>query len=484
MKKYFVIPASLSLLFLVFMTGLALAEEAPQLLKLKHTVLSPTSEQVVLQLNGSYSPKIFTIKDQSPRVIFDFADMTHSREVKSITTSNGAIVKRVRVGMHTDDAPKTRIVFDVATLKGVTYSQEFDDKTSTLTVRFIRPEKAVESKKVVPQDKPAPEPATTTNAPDDQKSQAAVEAAQPPTSAETTVTKPPEPPPAEAKPTEQAPVETQPPAAKGAMEQKEAAAPQPLAPAVQPPPSAAPATTPPPPATPSPAEKPPVAAEHKTGEPATPAPVKQQTNGDAPPAVQPKPPKASEPAQVKPAEEKTAKDGPPAPATERAPEENKASAAAPKEVEAPKQAPAPQSAAPAATAKTEDATKTATAQGAVPAKTDEEPRLESVRFDASSPKGEMILFKLNGFHPPAVHGVEEGIPRVVCDFNNTKLIDSVSKVIKADGRFVKVIRTSKTKKPEKARVVIDLEPNRSYDLQQVFFKEDNLFVIIVNTVKK
>ena len=32
-------------------------------------------------------------------------------------------------------------------------------------------------------------------------------------------------------------------------------------------------------------------------------------------------------------------------------------------------------------------------------------------------------------------------------------------------------------------MVIDLEPNHSYDLQQVFFKDDNLFVIIVNTIK-
>jgi len=98
----------------------------------------------------------------------------------------------------------------------------------------------------------------------------------------------------------------------------------------------------------------------------------------------------------------------------------------------------------------------------------------------------MVLFKLNGFHPPAVHGVEEGIPRVICDFNNTKLIDSGKgkNTIKTNGKFVKVIRTSTTKKPEKVRVVIDLEPNRSYDLQQVFFKEDNLFVIIVNTMKK
>ena len=70
------------------------------------------------------------------------------------------------------------------------------------------------------------------------------------------------------------------------------------------------------------------------------------------------------------------------------------------------------------------------------------------------------------------------------DFNNTKLLDAGKGTIKANGKFVKMIRTTKTKKPEKVRVVIDLEPNRSYDLQQVFFKEDNLFVIIVNTVKK
>ena len=31
------------------------------------------------------------------------------------------------------------------------------------------------------------------------------------------------------------------------------------------------------------------------------------------------------------------------------------------------------------------------------------------------------------------------------------------------------------------RVTLELVPNKNYDLQQVFFKEDNLFVIIVNT---
>ena len=111
------------------------------------------------------------------------------------------------------------------------------------------------------------------------------------------------------------------------------------------------------------------------------------------------------------------------------------------------------------------------------------PVLESVTFDGKSPKGEMVLFKLNEFHPPEVHGVEQGVPRVICDFKDTRLADSAQSLIKTDGKHVKVIRVSKTRNPEKVRVVLDLVPNRSYDLQQVFFKEDNLFVIIVNTVK-
>ena len=96
----------------------------------------------------------------------------------------------------------------------------------------------------------------------------------------------------------------------------------------------------------------------------------------------------------------------------------------------------------------------------------------------------MVLFKLNDFHPPTIHGVEEGIPRVICDFNNSQLADSTKNLIKTDGKFVKIIRITKLKKPDRVRVVLDLEPNRSYDLQQVFFKEDNLFVIIVNAAKK
>jgi hypothetical protein len=462
MKKHTLALISRSLLALLFACGIAAAEETPQLEKLKYTAVSPGAEEVTLQLNGSYSPKIFTLKGESPRVILDFADMTHSREIKSITTTNGSIIKRVRVGMHADDSPKTRVVFDLATLKNVDYTQSFDEKTSTLTLRFTGPGKTAETKKTAAQrkqqDKTAEQAVTA---------ETQAEAVQ-----ETPATSPPAVPEAPAAPQTET-TATQPAAKTSAQEeaapaasekpaQQQAAAPaQPTTPAVEPP-----APTPPAPAPQAEQAKPQATAAEKKAEvppqPTVPAP-KETATVAAKPEAPSTPPPVVDAAQ----EGKTA---PTAPAVADPKQEEKK---ADKTAKTPPPAEASKADAKAEKAKTE-----------APAKGEEGPQLEYVKFDPNSPKGEMVLFKLNGFHPPAVHGVEEGIPRVVCDFNNTKLLDSGKNTIKANGKFVKMIRTSKTKKPEKVRVVIDLEPNRSYDLQQVFFKDDNLFVIIVNTVKK
>ena len=49
---------------------------------------------------------------------------------------------------------------------------------------------------------------------------------------------------------------------------------------------------------------------------------------------------------------------------------------------------------------------------------------------------------------------------------------------------MKNIRMDKTAGSDKVRFFIELEPHYNYDLQQVFFKKDNFFVLIINTVKK
>jgi hypothetical protein len=108
------------------------------------------------------------------------------------------------------------------------------------------------------------------------------------------------------------------------------------------------------------------------------------------------------------------------------------------------------------------------------------PQLLNVTFDDSSNKGEMVLFHLSGFHPPTVSAVEKDNPKVICDFSGVDLGKGVEENIIAKGKYVERISVAKQGKSDKIRVVLNLSPNRDYDLQQVFFKKDNLFVLIVN----
>lgn len=108
------------------------------------------------------------------------------------------------------------------------------------------------------------------------------------------------------------------------------------------------------------------------------------------------------------------------------------------------------------------------------------PQLLDISFDNSSNTGEMVLFHLNDFYPPTVSAIEKENPRVICDFMHMGLAEGVQENIAAEGKFVKQIRAEKHENPDKVRITLDLSPDRDYDLQQVFFKNDNLFVLIVN----
>lgn len=112
------------------------------------------------------------------------------------------------------------------------------------------------------------------------------------------------------------------------------------------------------------------------------------------------------------------------------------------------------------------------------------PVIKSITFDNRSSRGEMISFQLNGFYPPTVTGLEKNSPRVGCDFKNATVSESVKKLIECNGKYIKNIQVEPSHNPDKVKVVLNLVPGRKYDLQQIFFKKDNLFVIIVNTVNK
>ena len=431
------------LLALLLFCGLAAAEVRPELRDLRFSTVAPGTEKVVLHLNGSYSPKVFTMKGETPRLVLDFAGMTHSTGVNPLTVVNGALVQRIRVGVHPGEAPKTRVVLDLATLAGVSVDQRFDPAASTLTIELTGKGKAATPASPAVTGRTAPGPTQKRTA---TRTMPSTRLAKPPLAANTGKAVAPSVPAADTGKQLGAGAATGAiGAADGApaAQQKEAAA-EPVA--------AAPARQDKPPQTTATPETP-----AATNAAATPAAATGQPAVADTAAGKAAPPVAAQGAATTPGDQpdRTAA----AQAPQAAADDTTARTAAPQTQAAAGTAAAPAPAAPAG------------------------PVLESVTFDGKSPKGEMVLFKLNTFHPPEVHGVEQGIPRVICDFKDTRLADSAQNLIKTDGQHVKVIRLSKTVKPEKVRVVLDLEPNRSYDLQQVFFKEDNLFVIIVNTVQ-
>lgn len=110
-----------------------------------------------------------------------------------------------------------------------------------------------------------------------------------------------------------------------------------------------------------------------------------------------------------------------------------------------------------------------------------DPLLTEISFENTSSKGEMVLFKLNGFYPPTVTGEEEGTPLVICDFAGTRLGDNVIKELATHGEYVERVSAKQLEDSDLIRVTLELVPNQNYDLQQVFFKEDGLFVIIIKT---
>ena len=67
-------------------------------------------ERIIFKLNGTYIPKIFTLQGKQPRVVFDFQDTAAAKIINNIINTNGELIKRIRVGIHKGDDPKTRVV--------------------------------------------------------------------------------------------------------------------------------------------------------------------------------------------------------------------------------------------------------------------------------------------------------------------------------------------------------------------------------------
>lgn len=111
---------------------------------------------------------------------------------------------------------------------------------------------------------------------------------------------------------------------------------------------------------------------------------------------------------------------------------------------------------------------------------EERPKLLDVSYERSTNEEEMVLFQLNGFYPPMVYSAEGNALLVVCEFEDGVVEDGVEPVLETGGEFINTVEVRSMEVPKKIRVLLTLRGTHTYDLKQVFFKEDNLFVVIIS----
>ncbi len=95
---------------------------------IRTVVTDPDHAQIVFELNGYYPPEIVVIEGESPRVVCDFFGVRLAPGVgKKLPVTTG-VVKRIRVGVHKGQKPKTRVVLDLEGGQNYAVEQFFFEK--------------------------------------------------------------------------------------------------------------------------------------------------------------------------------------------------------------------------------------------------------------------------------------------------------------------------------------------------------------------
>ena len=105
-------------------------------------------------------------------------------------------------------------------------------------------------------------------------------------------------------------------------------------------------------------------------------------------------------------------------------------------------------------------------------------RSVSVAVDAG--EKEAVAFELDGFQPPETFVLKGARPRIVCDFLNTRVLDSVGNRAESKGALIEDIRIAPYGGgAPRVRVVLDLAPGRNYIVDQTFYKKENRYTVTI-----
>lgn len=113
-------------------------------------------------------------------------------------------------------------------------------------------------------------------------------------------------------------------------------------------------------------------------------------------------------------------------------------------------------------------------------RTERMPALLTGIWTETLPDGsEKLVFELSGFQPPKTFAANDSdMPRVISDFANTTLANTMNRDIAEGGHLIKSVRIEQNN-PQAGglRIVADLNPLETYDVKQTYYKNTNHYVL-------
>ena len=106
--------------------------------------------------------------------------------------------------------------------------------------------------------------------------------------------------------------------------------------------------------------------------------------------------------------------------------------------------------------------------------------VKNITFRKEANGREKVLIEFNRFNAPRIFGIDGANPRVVVDVDNVSSVKRGLARIPAGGKLVRQIRTALDRKTHAMRIVIDVEPNLSYDVDQTYYKAENIYAVEIS----
>lgn len=115
----------------------------------------------------------------------------------------------------------------------------------------------------------------------------------------------------------------------------------------------------------------------------------------------------------------------------------------------------------------------------VPKETEPGLVISEIVFKLKTPGKEAVWIQGDRPFTPSAFAIEEDKPRFVIDIKDTGPVKRELSRIVADGQFIERIRTFYHQENRTLRVVLDLQPSKSYRIGQFFYQAQNIYVVEV-----